>query len=361
MGTAFGRVIGFDSIQVSAAAEVTLDLNQSADVLPFALGPSGAGANQSCLFANSSSNLDVDPCNGPVQGNFGKLDIALYGNSTVGTPEVCGNANQTLKMATNIIMGTDHPIEKNSDTLGTVNDFTNCPLISNPVDNLEVQTGNSANGIENGLWNGIATPVREGRITCKDGDPNEGTNISPVACADVNNNMPETLDHTPLWYYIDNTANVPSCDPMVIDDRQKMETCLADWRSASPDPDVHHLFNANIQTAPRFGAVPVLASDPSNGTGSYDVTDFVPTYMETLYLKCTANTCDVVHSPGEPSTDPVCPNPLTPTDNSCGWSSNGNKGVVALTGFILRKSMLHPDMRSTFPGVEGTVVFNLSK
>jgi hypothetical protein len=362
--TAFARVIGFDSIAVNATAEASLDLNQSADVLPFALGPTGAVANQSCLFANSSSNLNVDPCNGPVQGNFGKLDLALYGNGTYGTPQICGNSMPTLKMATNLIMGSDHPIETAATRAGTVNDFGNCPILTNPVDNLRTQTGNSANGIEDGLWNGISTPSREGRITCKDGDPGEGGLVSATGswpCVNVNNQIPEVLDHTPLWHYLRApVTEVPSNECDGVTNRQQMEVCLQAWRSFGAHSAGASLFTSALEFAPRFGAVPVLNSDPSNGSGDYDVTGFVPTYLETLYLKCDANTCDIVHSPGEGSSGP-CPNPLTPADNSCGWYSGGNKGVVALTGFILQLDMLHPDMRETFPGSQGTVIFNLSK
>jgi Flp pilus assembly protein TadG len=364
--TAFAKVIGFNTVRVSAVAEATVDLNQSADVLPFALGPAGAGANQACLFANSTSNLNVDPCDGPAQGNFGKLDIALYSNDSYGTPEICGNAMARQKIATNIVMGADHFIEEDWQSPGTVMDFANCPKLSQPVDNLATQVGNSALGIMDGLWDGISTPPGEGRITCKDGDANEGTNVSPTLswpCEDINNQMPEELDHTPLWHYLNapvtevNPAN--SCD--VVTNRQQMETCLQAWRDyGPPHPALSSLFKRTVETAPRFGAVPILDSDPSGGAGDYNVTDFAPTYLETLYLKCNANTCDIVHSPGEGSSGP-CPNPLTPVVNSCGWYAVGNKGLVAMTAFILRLDMLDSETRATFPGDEATAVFNLSR
>lgn len=363
--TTFGKVIGFNSARVGAFAHATADLNQSAEVIPFAVGPTGAGSSHACLFANSSSNLNAYPCNGPVQGNFGKLDLSVYGNSTLGTVEICGNANPTLKIASNLIVGIDHILEIASSSPGTVNDFANCPILTNPVDNLPTQTGNSANGIENGLFNGISTPSREGRLMCKGGlssstggeDPSAGKVSS--ACVAVNNNMPENLDHTPLWEYIAPGASAESggaCVPSITN-RIAMENCLIAWRAWG----VHttYLFDADIRESPRFAAVPILTSDPSVGTGNYDIIAFRPVYLETLYLKCTANTCDIIHSPGESSTG-ACPASLMPTDASCGWPQNGNKGIVALSSFMMTLDMLHPDVAANFPSVKGTLIFNLS-
>lgn len=366
--TAFARVIGFDSVAVSAFAEAGIDLNQSADVLPFAIGPTGANANQSCLFAQPSSTLNAAPCNGPVQGNFGKLDLALYGNTTYGTPQICGNGMPQLKIATNIVLGADHFIEENFVHPGTVRDFTNCPILTNPVDNLRTKTGNDATGIADGLWNGISAPVREGRITCKDGDPNEGNDISPTGswpCRNVNNQMPESLDNTPLWHYLTGTNELSPLGACTgVTNRAEMELCLQAWRDYGAHTATESLFTDSLETAPRFGAVPQLATDPSVGVGDYDVVNFVPTYIETIYLKCNANTCDVVFSPGEPSQGAICDGspPATPmTFTSCGWPSNGNKAVVAVTGFMLQKSMLHPDTREFFPGQDGTAILNLTR
>ena len=201
---------------------------------------------------------------------------------------------------------------------------------------------------------------------CKDGDgsenPAEGK-VSPV-CVEVLNQFPEWVDHTPLWVFI-NAADASQTVPAgvcsgTISTRQDMEICLAGWKSFGPHPSADSLFTNGLKTSTRFAAVPVLEKDPGNGSGTYYVIAFRPVYLSTFYLKCNAKTCDVVHSPGESSPLP-CPNPLTSTDNSCGWFANGNKTVVALTSFILALDMLHPDIRDNFPAIEGTVIFNLSK
>jgi len=171
--------------------------------------------------------------------------------------------------------------------------------------------------------------------------------------------MPEAIDHTPLWRYI--TAGAASesgglCTP-TITNRAGMAACLAAWNAW-----IGHtvpLFTADLVKSPRFAAVPILDADPGGGFGNYLVTDFRPVYIETIYLKCSANTCDIVHSPGESAIGP-CPSPLTAVATSCGWPSGGNKGIEAVSAFILKVSMLDTTVAKSFPSRPGTVVFNLS-
>ena len=144
--TAFARVIGFDSVRVGAFAEAGLDLNVSADVLPFAIGPRGASGDQACFLAQSSGNLDIDPCTSADEGNFGKLSLRLYGNTAVGTPEICSGGN-AQRMSTNIILGSDHPLELVGTSPGVINDNINCPYITIPVDEVLTWTGNAAGAL----------------------------------------------------------------------------------------------------------------------------------------------------------------------------------------------------------------------
>jgi hypothetical protein len=361
--TSFGAVIGPNSVNVGAFAEAKLDLNQSADILPFAIGPTGAGASQSCLFAQATAQLNITPCEASSSGNFGKLDLSLYGNTTLGTSQICGNSSPQVKMAVNIAIGSDHLLEKVTDSPGNVYEVPNCPVISNPVDVIPVQTGNAAQGISDGLFYGVSTPNLEGRIMCKDGDANElAGKTSNGLCINAWNAFPEGIDHTPLWRFIDPGANAEAsgaCPSGGISNRAGMVSCLAAWRSwgAHTVP----LFTDALRTAPRFAAVPILASDPSGGSGDYPIIDFRPVYIETIYMKCNANTCDTVHSPGEPSTG-NCPATVLPTTSACGYGNNGNANAIeALTGFVMTEDMLPASIRENFPGERGTIVFNLSE
>ena len=117
------------------------------------------------------------------------------------------------------------------------------------------------------------------------------------------------------------------------------------------------LFRIGIKDAPRFAAVPILSADPSNGSDSYTIEEFKPVYLDIVYLKCNANTCDVVHSSGIPSSG-TCLNPITSDAKSCGWNEVGNKGVVAMTSYLLTIEMLPLEIREKFPATAGTVVYN---
>ena len=366
--TSFARVIGFNSVRVSAFAEANLDLNQSGGVLPFAVGPSGASGTQACFFAQSSGNLDIDPCDTADEGNFGKLDVRLYKNSTMSTPEIC-SGQTAQRMSTNIVLGSDHPLELVGKSPGIINDDTNCALITNEVDEVITWTGNAAGALADGLFNGIATPATEGRIACKGGlststaDENPAQGFVSNQCADINSLFPEDIDHTPLWDFITPGASAESggaCVPSITD-RAGMDACLVAWKAWG----MHavSLFEPELTDSPRFAAVPVLNADPGNGSGNYLITDFRPIYIETVYFKCNAFICDVVHSPGEDTNaapPAACPNPMTGAITSCGWPSVGNKGIEAVSSFMLTLDMLDDETAKNFPNQEGTIVFNLS-
>jgi hypothetical protein len=368
--TAFAGVIGVDSLSVGAFAEAGLDLDIVGGVLPFAIGPSGAGADQACFAAQSTTNLDIEPCTASSEGNFGKLNLYLYGNGTYGTPELCSGANSS-RMASNIITGSDHPLELVSKTPGSVNDNTNCAIITNPVDQVETWTGNASGAMGTGLFDGIATPDLEGRLLCKGSglssdtsreDYPLGTYVS-TRCRQVNDQHAEALDHSPLWDYIDPGATSEvsggTCAPGAITNRQEMQDCLKAWKNYGP-PHTLSLFTTDLAVSPRFGAIPRLDADPGNGFSAYGIVAFLPVYLETIYLKCNANTCDIVHSPGEDSTGP-CPSPLTPLHSSCGWPANGNKSISAITAFMLTLDMLPPEIADRFPYVDGTISYNLHR
>jgi Putative Flp pilus-assembly TadE/G-like len=370
--TAFAKILGFDTIKVGAFAEADLDLDIVGGVLPFAVGPSGASSNQACFAAQSTANLDIEPCTASTEGNFGKLSLYLYGNGTYGTPEICSGGNAS-RMAVNIITGSDHPLEPASKTPGeTVNDGLNCSLITNPVDQVETWTGNASGAITTGLFDGIASPDLEGRLLCKGGLSSDASredyplgNYNSLDCKQVNALHPEELDHTPLWDYIVPGAtaevSVGTCTPGggLIIDRQEMEACIDAWKNYGP-PHNLSLLSASIVESPRFGAVPLLDADPGNGFSAYNIIGFLPIYIETVYLKCNANSCDTVHSPGEASSGP-CPTPLAPNDSSCGWSGGGNKSIAAISAFILSLDMLPPEIADRFPYRDGTITYNLHR
>jgi len=369
VATTFARVIGFNSIRVGAFAEAGLEMDIVGGVMPFAVGPTGAGSDQACFFAGDSPLLNADPCSSGTQGNYGKLNLRTYGNDRYGTPLICSGAT-TERIAINIAVGSDHPLEPEWRKAGVVNDNTNCAIISNPVDEIETWTGNAAGAISEGLFQGISTPTVEGRLLCKGplstDQANEDYPLGPYKstnCKTVINIHPEALDHSPLWDYIKpgapGTGIGQQCAPGLLKDRASMATCLNWWRTnAPPNTD---LFTDDIATSPRFGGVPILNSNPGSGFSSYLITEFRPVYIETLYLGCSGpKKCSVIHSPGENSTG-ACPAAITAATSSCGWPGVGNKVLEAISSYVLTLDMLPADLAAKFPYQEGTIVYNLSR
>jgi len=371
--TSFGGAVGVDSVVVGANAEASWDMAQSADVWPFGMGPGASLLDHACLFSGSTTGSLVAPCLlYPLEGNFGKLDISLYGNSTYGTQQLCGNTAPNTKIEVNLVLGADHVLEPGWKHPGTVNDFDNCPVISNPVDEVWTKTGNASGPIEDGLYESISQPALEGRLRCKDGDAGENPWANDVSndCVNVNSKYPETIDHTPLWDYFAPTGLVGTvCDIALwaVPKRELMETCLLTWKLNQalglPLFGVE-LFTEDIVQSPRFGAIPIFNTEMDGGHSAHTIVDFVPVYLETTYFGCQKNlllilSCDAVHSPGEASLPLAC-SVVTAAVSSCGWPINKNTQIEAVTAFVLDIDMLPESVRANFPGTQGTEVFNLS-
>ena len=372
--TAFAAALGFDSVSVGAFAEAGLELDIIGGVRPFAIGPTGSGSDHACFAAGDTHSLDAAPCGSGTQGNYGKLDIKLYGNENYPTPTVCTGSN-AQRMTTNIIAGSDHPLEIYNASKPIVNETTNCANITNPVNQFEVQTGNSAGAITDAFFSGISTPPNlEGILRCKGPKSTDQSredyplaSYESIDCTSILNTHIEDVDHTPLWEYINPGANSEAlgggCDPgaWTKKGRDKMQQCIANWK-AWPTSHTMSLFTSDVVRSPRFMAIPVLDKDPGNGTSvKYHITGFQPVYLETLYLGCSANTCSIVHSPGENSPAASCPATLTSSDWNCGWPGTGNKNLEAVSAFMLTLDMLPGEIAEKFPYQDGTIVYNLYK
>lgn len=352
VNTTFGRVLGRNTIDVNAMAEAETALKRPGQLIPFVVGPTGAGANLGCLY-EPPSGISQPPCDGPAEGNFGFMLPYLYGDTVLGTPVQCTPVANTTIAAT-FAKGADHIYALNSSVPGTANDRDNCPNKNQLIDEIDVRTGDPAGPVEVGALEEIL--ATEGRLRCKDGDAQEPTWVDPAwsstgPCADVNDRHDEFLDSTPLWTFINPTAT-GACSS--VNDRASMEACLASWTAINGP-----LFTTALRTSPRFAWVPRVNIDPeTGGSGFYTIEEFLPVYIQTLYLRCTGGPsggCDVAFDPGQLSTG-AC----SGFGTSCGWPSNGNKTLDAMSAFILRTGML-PFPLDQFPGAPGQLVYNLSR
>jgi hypothetical protein len=283
----------------------------------------------------------------------------LYGDALLGTPIECNPSQDSV--SSTFAKGADHIYALNVSVPGLANDRGNCPNKNQLIDQIDVRTG----GLEGPAATGAIEEIfgTEGRIRCKDGDAGEPTWITPAltsaSCAAVNDRHDETLDSTPLFDFIDPLASSESggaCNSSV-NARAEMETCLAAWRTYGSSHTVK-LFTPGLATSPRFAWVPRVNIDPATGgSGFYTIEEFLPVYIQTLYLKCSGGgtSCEVAFDPGETSTGPC-----VGLGVSCGWPSNGNKNLDAMSAFILRTDML-PFPLDQFPGTPGQLVFNLSE
>ena len=349
--TSFGRVIGMSSMTINAFAEAKQDLERSASVIPLTLG--GAGPDV-CLYSNQAPQT-IPPCNGPSSGNFGYLDIALYGNTRLGTPSTCTTGTANDRVAINVVIGSDHNIVKYAAPGPVVNDHATCPNRSEDINELEVKTGSPKNGITKGMLLGItatvdyAVPTRDGRLEC-----NSTAASASVSCRNIRG---ISLDHTGLWNYL-----VTGSCPLAVasETHVEMANCIDSW-----DPGDPPIFTEDIALHPRFAAVPIFSSYPSNGTSAaYRVVDFIPVWIETVYSDCTATKCDTVHSPGEPhpTGPPACSAPIVAAEWNCGWNdTSGPTNVEALTAFRLDLGMLPLSIAEDFPGRKGTRTFALTE
>ena len=355
VATTFGRLLGRNSIDVNAFAEAEAELKRPGQLIPFVVGPTGGGANLGCLF-EPSTGIASPPCDGPTQGNFGYMLPSLYGDVNLNTPIAC-NPPQDGISAT-LAKGADHIYALNSSVPGVANDRANCPNKNQLIDQIDVRTGGTAVPIEVGALGMIFGT--EGRLRCKDGDSAEPSWVNPPwsssACANVNGNHPETLDSVALWSFINAGAAAESGGTCTtsISNRAGMTTCLAAWRAYGTHSTT--LFTAALATTPRFAWVPRVNADPfTGGSGFYTIEEFLPVFLQTMYLKCIPAGCDVAFDPGQASSG-AC----VGFGESCGWPSTGNKNLDAMSAFILRADML-PFPLDMFPGSPGQLVYNLSR
>ncbi len=330
--TAFAGAIGTNSIDVSAFAEAGQASQASSTVVPFAY----SGGTHTCLFSNQAPQ-SVAPCDGPVGGNFGFLDIRLYGNTDVPTSTSCSGSAQT-RLESNVIVGTDHILGTWSAGGLVTNDVSACPNRSETPNEIEGQAGS---GLQIAATRGLVTAGATSRLRC---DSGSCRNVSGLS-----------LDNRPLWNYLVGSVSGACAG---VNSRATMISCLDSW-----NPSDGVLFTSALADNRRFVAVPDLNNPLGNGAGMYRIVDFVPVFLETVYSDCNANRCNIVHSPGESSHTSTCPNPLTAATTSCG-PANGNwngKRVEGLTALALERGMLPGSILEFFPATPGERVYSLTQ
>lgn len=372
--TTFGRVLGRSEVPVSAVAEADLTFGGPGSILPFAVGPTGAGASHSCVF-EPGPGINGAPCNGPVAGNFGYLMSYLYGDPILGTPIACNSAggfSDSTRIAASIAKGSDHFFLTDPLVPGTANDRDECPNKNQPIDEVDVRTGGFASAAQTGLFESALGT--EGRLLCKDGtdsdeplwlDPRLESENNGTDCEQVGTTQhSEFIDDTDLWGFLNSVSetwpSLTGTECGSVGNTAEMTTCLDAWKLYETNVGAHteDLFDSDIATSPRFGWVPLLNNDPNTGgSGFYLITDFQPVYLWTSYFKCSGpNNCDAIFTPSANNPGTACSGIV----ESCGWPYNGNKNIAGQTAFMIPRSAL-PSPLSEFPFDQDQVAYNLSE
>lgn len=348
VATTFGRVLGFDVLNVGAFAEVHASLPDASRILPFAL-PAGAGAFE-CLKASSHPDWGVCGSGGDT-GKYGYLDIPTYGNPDLGTSDSNCNATNNVLLS-NMIRGVDHglgshssgsptgtdPALRDDDGPDTATRINVCPVFDSNANEVNVQPGVAQSVIEQGMTYGFSSSSR--------GPMWGGTQWRSGNAG----NPAIDLDDTPLWSYLTSTSFCPSGAPS---STQDMVECLEAW---TPSDGV--VFSNGITSNGRYSFAPRLWTDFSSA-GWYLIQRIEPIYVNTSYWGCNASgDCEGIHAPGDaPSPISACvppPSPYTgnePADFTCADSLPLDKSVnlSSVTSFNLERGMLPDSALSPFP------------
>ncbi len=333
--TTFGQVIGFDRIDTRAVAEVNTALDSSG-VLPFGMPGGASGVDQICLKSGPNPNGEP-PCDGPVTGNFGFLNFTQFGNSVFGTTQDCTPDIGTLTTA--IAIGVDHPLGQ----------WPPRPPYSDgdPIPPLPAPSHEDRDACDDGNFNSrpydVFTNTGNMAQVLDDGFAGDGAGLDgKLESGSTINIRGNDLNNEPLWDFLTDDGKL-YCGPIANHD--EMEACLKSHRLANSAVE---LFDDDIIDAARWGWVPLFhGTDLGNGATSLTIFEFRAVYIQTVFMGCNANTCDVIWDPGEPWTEPG-PGP-------------NNVRIEASTALQLPRASLPEAARLSEPGSDTQVQYLLSK
>jgi len=347
--TFFAKLIGFDSVDVSADAIADAGFDNAGDVLPFLMPGNAAGTDYNCL--KTGPNPSWGACEDlPTIGNFGAMDFFLYGNPELGTTQECTGATNA-RLVSNIARGIDHPLSKHPGppylASDEIHEATMCPIFSAEPNTANTQTGVGSN-LERGLlYGGTAlstTGAYPGRIQDPSGYVVRSTSV-PVPSAIVDDN--------PLWDYLKSSIpGLPVCNKTQVDTHPEMLACIFSAKASGTE-----IFTDDIAESKRFGFTPELWEADITGN-PYHLKDYRPVYLDTTFYDCNATTCTISHTPGVADSG-ACP--AAPEYLTCGTPGTFNKTLEAVTAYILSKDLLPPIAKEPAPGDDDQRRYNLSE
>lgn len=361
--TTLARVVGIDTISITADAIAGTDVLGAGAVLPFLLPGNAAGGDYNCLKTGPNPNFGA--CEDlPGTGNFGSMDFFLYGNEEEDWSIKCsGDTNGRL--TANIARGVDHPLGLHPTGVGSgIEESANCPDYNAEPNMAQGQSG-VGSALEDGLLYGgtaYAASAYPGRIEKSQADGGfqvrNGGGSTPQAW----------IDDTPLWdYLIDDDASTTDalddggpCDDDDVDAPAEMETCINWAKDTSKPGGATVIFTNDLRDATRYGWTPSVWEDDFLTPGSdYHIKFYLPVYIDTTLYKCTANGCDIMHTPGVADSG-SCPNNPPEPRITCGTPGNKNDGLEGVTAYILNQDIVPDNAKTPAPGDENQRTYNLT-
>jgi Flp pilus assembly protein TadG len=342
--TSLGGAVGLNTISTSADAVAGSEYDPPAGVLPFLLPGNAAGADYNCLKASSNPNFGA--CEDlPTVGNFGSADFFLYGNDFKQWDVKCsGDTNGRL--VANIARGVDHPLGVYDPTNPDERQEASlCPIFGAQPNTVDSQTGIGSN-LEQGLLYGdtaYAAGPYPGAIQDSSGFTVRNSGGSKAAAI---------VDDTPLWDYL-KTGLGPPCNNVTTP--AEMETCINDAKANDTVIFTDDLADSGI----RFGWVPELLESDFTGN-PYHIVDYRPVYLDTTFYSCSANLCEIIHTPGVADTGACVATPPEPR-TTCGTPGNQNKTLAAVAAWVLEADIVPDNAKTPPPGSSNQRQYNLSE
>lgn len=322
LATAFGQVLGADSLTTNAVAIAKVALVGNAPpVVPFGLD-SGAQAGEVCL-SSASNGTAYPPCDGSQTGAFGPIISPLFGDFGTHTPECTGNTIRWFER--NFVWGLDHsldpwpnvpsvspgtpwPGQAALDALPDINrddcvldpDGNAAPVNGIPINTVKVDTGFPDPGMTNAL---VSDQLFEGR-------PSRLQQLTTSTRPLMNQNDQWDVDNVGPWMFLTDASPVSECQASTYGTLPDTDARVAAFESCITNPAAGEVFDTSITSSPRFVWAPQYVYDSPPGSKFTPIRDFRAVFLAGTWMNCpnpnTGNPCGAMFFPDETVQDPIC-------------------------------------------------------
>ena len=293
--TVFGKVLGADSIPVSAAAEAqrNIDWGGGGD-FPSAIFSGTKAGDVVCIKTGPGGH---ESCGDPTTGNFGFFRPYFYSAIDDDVSTICNTGEQPFSIPRAISDGIDHEFSGHQDPSipGGVDRINGlwCQTSGTPgppfPNMLRNTAGYSAQDVTSGLLTGGTWPTNYAGRLDRGPYQDSGTTLFGVS-----------IDNRPLWDFIDDsivfTGVTPSCDlarahPRFVADQVERDLAHSETVACMTEvlalPTPFSIFNSEILDSQRVGHAPLLWETGFCGSASclYHIRGLTPLFIDGLWAE----------------------------------------------------------------------------